>query len=107
MSVMLFLLSTTVIEQSVTSVNCDICEQFHHTNCKKTDKVTKGNNTYDNVTTMAAFRDTNQSRIIMLQQCCFFSSSVYQRDSSRKPPRQLELPARKSGGLFNTSVDLE
>ncbi len=27
MSVMLFLLSTAVIEQSVTSVNCDICEQ--------------------------------------------------------------------------------
>ncbi len=37
-----------------------------------TDKVTKGKNTYDNVTTMTAFRDTNQSRIIMLQQCCFF-----------------------------------
>ena len=32
----------------------------------------KRKNTYDNVTTMAAFRDTNQSRIIMLQQCCFF-----------------------------------
>ena len=61
---------------------------------------------YDNVTTMAAFRDTNQSRII----CCSSvasSSSVYQRDSLRKPPRQLELPARKGGGLFNTSVDLE
>ena len=39
---------------------------------KKRDKVTKRKNTYDNVTTMAAFRDTNQSRIIMLQQCCFF-----------------------------------
>ncbi len=70
---------------------------------KKQDKVTKGKNTYDNVTTIAAFRDTNQSRIIMLQHACSVasSSSVYQRDSSRKPPRQLELPARKSGGLFN------
>ena len=60
------------------------------------------------MTTMAAFRDTNQNRIIILQQFSVASSSsVYQRDSSRKPPRQLELPARKSGGLFNTSVDLE
>ncbi len=38
---------------------CEIIidSKFHHTNCKKTDKVTKRKNTYDNVTTkMAAFR---------------------------------------------------
>ncbi len=31
--------------------------------------IVKNGQSYDNVTTMAAF---NQSRIIMLQQCCFF-----------------------------------